>query len=103
MFHNACYLEASYIPGVSEELQDAMTGAWVAFAKTGDPNHPGMPLWPPCTEKDIPCMQFDRVLNVAWNHDDELLPLVRDHRKARNAFGARRRGRALGGGPRQSL
>ena len=104
MFHNACYLEASYIPGVSEELQDAMAGAWVAFAKTGDPNHPGMPIWPACTEKDIPCMQFDRVLNVALNHDDELLPLIRDHRATRNNLGPRRRSRSiLGGGPRQSL
>ena len=104
MFHNACYLEASYIPGVSEELQDAMAGAWVAFAKTGDPNHAGMPIWPACTEKDIPCMQFDKVLNVAYNQDDELLPLIRDHRAARNNLGSRRRSLSiLGGGPRQSL
>ena len=49
MFHNAEYLEASYIPGVSEWLQDVMTDAWVAFAHTGDPNHTHMPLWHPVT------------------------------------------------------
>jgi para-nitrobenzyl esterase len=27
-------------------LQDQMSGAWVAFARTGNPNHAGLPAWP---------------------------------------------------------
>ena len=60
MFHNARYLEASYIPGVSEELQDIMTGAWVAFAQNGDPNHIGMAQWDAVTKENGACMIFDR-------------------------------------------
>ena len=64
MFHNACYLEASYIPGVSEELQDIMTGAWVAFAYTGCPDHPGMPYWTPVTPDTAPTMIFDKKVEL---------------------------------------
>jgi para-nitrobenzyl esterase len=28
------------------ELATRMSNAWVAFARTGDPNHPGLPNWP---------------------------------------------------------
>ena len=73
MFHNANYLEAEYIPGVSEELQDIMTGAWVAFAYTGDPNHPGMRYWPPVEDGNGACMIFDRESFTVYHHDDDLM------------------------------
>ncbi len=40
-------------------LQDAMSGAWVAFAKTGNPNHPNLPHWPAYTEQAGATMQFN--------------------------------------------
>lgn len=73
VFHNAEYIEASYIPGVSEPLQDMMAGAWVNFAKTGDPNHPGMPAWEMATETSCPTMIFDRESYAALDHDKALL------------------------------
>ena len=32
--------------GQDAKLSEAMQGAWVAFAKTGSPNGPGLPHWP---------------------------------------------------------
>ena len=29
-----------------QALADRMSEAWLAFARTGDPNHPGLPRWP---------------------------------------------------------
>lgn len=101
MFHNANYLEASYIPGVSEQLQDIMTGAWVAFAETGDPNHVGMPLWHPATEENGACMIFDREVREACHHDDELMAILPP--KAIVGKNDRRPLSTFGGGPRQSL
>ncbi len=34
------------------ELSERMVGYWTNFAKTGDPNGSGLPMWKPCTEKD---------------------------------------------------
>ncbi len=101
MFHNACYLEASYIPGVSERLQDIMTGAWVQFARTGDPNFVGMPLWHPATEENGACMIFDRVVREECHHDDALMELL--PQKAIMSKNARHPLSTFGGGPRQSL
>ena len=99
MFHNACYLEASYIPGVSEELQDIMTGAWVAFAYTGCPDHAGMPYWKPVEPGHVYTMIFDKELELLDNHDEELISLIPQQGMT---HGPRRRSAAvLGGGPRQ--
>jgi len=32
-------------PG-AKAVEDAMSDAWIAFARTGNPNHAGLPLWP---------------------------------------------------------
>ena len=41
-------------------LADAMSGAWVAFARTGDPNHKGLPRWEPFTSVQRQTMMFGR-------------------------------------------
>lgn len=49
VFHNVdqpqmeAFLGAGPAPS---ELADQVQDAWIAFARTGDPNHPGLPEWP---------------------------------------------------------
>jgi para-nitrobenzyl esterase len=102
MFHNAECLEASYIPGVSERLQDVMTGAWVAFARTGDPNHAEMPAWYPVTSERDATMIFDTKCEMRYDFDHELIKLL--SASGRPGFAGLFSGmRSLGGGPRQAI
>ena len=78
LFHNAEYIESSYIPGVTERLQDMMSGACVAFAQTGDPNHSGMPEWMKISPDTDTVMIFDRESRVCAAHDTELMELLPD-------------------------
>lgn len=49
------------------QLVDALSGAWIAFARTGHPSHPGIPFWEPYTVErratmilDVPCrLEYD--------------------------------------------
>ena len=40
-------------------MSDLMSSYWVNFAKTGDPNGPGLPPWPAFTERAQSVMHFD--------------------------------------------
>jgi para-nitrobenzyl esterase len=43
-------------------LAEAMHGAWIAFARTGKPDHPRLPAWPPYRREDRMTMRFDSVI-----------------------------------------
>lgn len=45
--------------GIPKGLMDQIMDAWIAFAKTGDPNHGGMPTWQPYELKNRPTMVFN--------------------------------------------
>src|SRR5690349_14954714 len=40
-------------------LSELMSSYWTNFAKTGDPNGPGLPTWPSVTASDQRVMYFD--------------------------------------------
>ncbi|MEG9552492.1 MULTISPECIES: carboxylesterase/lipase family protein [Streptomyces griseus group] len=40
-------------------LRDQMSGFWINFARTGDPNGPGLPAWPTLREEAEKVMRFD--------------------------------------------
>ena len=44
-------------------MSKIISGAYVAFARTGNPNHPGLPHWPAHT-RDGATMVFDKVSKV---------------------------------------
>ncbi|MCM1026457.1 MAG: carboxylesterase family protein [Roseburia sp.] len=73
VFHNADYIEPSYIPGVTEWLQDIMCKAWVSFAEGGVPRAIGMPEWEPFTKGCPATMVFDQELEVMYKRDAELM------------------------------
>ena len=45
-------------------LSKRMSRAWIAYARTGDPNHSGLPRWPRYTAAQRDTMIFDRECNV---------------------------------------
>ena len=53
-----------------------MARAWINFARTGNPNHPGLPDWPAYTPQTNATLLFDDYSTVGINHDKALLDLV---------------------------
>ena len=51
----------------AHRLSDVISDAWVAFARTGSPDHPGLPAWPPYRPDTRATMVFDSVCRV--EHD----------------------------------
>jgi para-nitrobenzyl esterase len=47
-----------------DALADAVHGAWVAFAQTGNPNHAGLPTWPRYDTERRATLRFDTVCDV---------------------------------------
>jgi para-nitrobenzyl esterase len=61
VFDNAAQLSAVVGPASEEtaRLTDQMADAWIAFARTGNPDHPAIPHWPAYDLKKRPTMLFD--------------------------------------------
>ena len=57
-----------------------MCGAFVNFAKTGDPNVEGLPRWEPCKDGKMLTLTHDNTYKVNENMQDELLPLVQQYK-----------------------
>lgn len=51
-------------PAVRDGLAHTMHQAWIAFARTGDPNHPAMPTWEPYGTDTRTTMRFDAVVTA---------------------------------------
>jgi para-nitrobenzyl esterase len=54
-----------------QKLADQMSAAWIAFARSGNPNHPAIPAWPPFSLTDRATMVFDVTSRVVGDFRGE--------------------------------
>ena len=57
-------------------LAKQISGAWVSFARTGNPNHAGLPDWPAYSDKKRATMIFDVPCSVRYDVESEGLRLI---------------------------
>jgi para-nitrobenzyl esterase len=57
-------------------LSKQISTAWVNFARTGNPNHQGLPLWPAYTAGTLATMYFDTPCEVRNDPEGKGLRLI---------------------------
>ncbi len=66
-----------YIPTPAEQiLSQRMTDYWTNFAKTGNPNGPGLPTWPQYNSVTEPTLTLDNQIGVINNYHDQQCALL---------------------------
>ncbi len=58
------------------ELADLVSSAWIQFAYTGNPNTKELPLWAPFNTDNRATMIFNKICEMKFNHDKELLEVA---------------------------
>lgn len=59
-------------------LANRMSQAWIHFARTGDPNHSGIPHWEPFHPSTNGTMVFDNECAFCEHLDDECLKVTEE-------------------------
>ncbi len=72
-FHNTELVPSTQRSGVTERIESEMFNALMAFAKTGNPSHEGIPAWKACTAEDEHTMIFSDSTRTGVNFDHELM------------------------------
>ena len=77
-FHNTDMVPSTETEGgvVTKRLEKQISGAFGAFARTGDPNTGDLPFWPACTGGHITNMVFDRECRVYTDNEQELQDFI---------------------------
>lgn len=76
VFNNIDKVTVSGDPAEAQRLADVMSQAWINFARTGDPNGEGIPVWEPYTRDGGATMIFDNESYLTYHHDRELLSIL---------------------------
>ncbi len=58
-------------------LADKISGAWINFARTGNPNHKGLPNWPAYNAANTSTMHFNNKCEVKPQLDKDLFEIAR--------------------------
>lgn len=73
----------------AQELSAKVSGAWAAFARTGNPSHSGLPQWPSYAAAQRATLIFDDVCKVVHDPDAAQLAAVRSMTLNRDTARAR--------------
>ena len=65
--------------GLAERIQEEAFGAVMAFARSGNPNHGGIPAWEPCSPGREKVLLLDGNTRVAENYDHRLMRELERH------------------------
>ena len=65
----------------ARRLSAQIADSWIAFARTGNPNHGGIPAWTAYTPADQPCMIWDTKPHLALAPDSDELETISDELK----------------------
>ncbi len=89
------------VPGQSFDETDmvlgkAMRAAWVQFAKTGNPNGPGLAVWPRYEAQNEQCLEFADTVSAVQlpgiSRIDMLYSIFKELRSARQKVQMSRKG-----------
>lgn len=76
IFHNVDLVENTQDGGIAKKLEQQIFESAMAFARTGDPNCAGIPVWSPSHPGAEYTMLWSAGSHVAINHDALLIPLL---------------------------
>lgn len=80
VFHNADYIEPSYLPGITEKVQDTVCRAWCHFAEKGTPGECENRPWPAFDEENMAMMYFDEHSHVqSMAAEEALVRFLEEH------------------------
>lgn len=78
VFHNTDKVAVCNIKDVSDRLEAQISGAYVNFARLGNPNHALLPEWPVFTAAQKATMVFDRTCEVRMDYETQLLAVLKE-------------------------
>ena len=82
VFHNIDRIPVCNVPGETDRLQERICGAWINFARYGNPSVPSLPQWSVCEPGKEAIMIFDNICEVKDNYDHRLMELLVKHAPA---------------------
>ena len=76
IFHTTDWAPGLQEPGVTEKVESEFFNAAISFARTGDPNHAGIPQWDASAPDQMNTLVFNKNTGVRVNYDQELNALL---------------------------